>query len=266
VGIRGAFDHAAVCVDRSEAARRALAEAWRLRPERLSVVHVGGGPGAARWLAGLAAEVPGAEAVHLHGPPAERLIAWAGEARPDVLVAASHAGRVAGALGSTARRLAIAAPCPALILPPAVGPGPAAQDGAGPYPHIACCIDDSPASMRALGEARRLRALGPGRLSLVHVSPRALIHEPAGGGPAGAPRDIAHDDREWLAAIAAGVPGADAVPLEGLPPETAVAWARGAHPDLIVASAHRGPLERAMLGSFAGHLAREAPCPVLLTR
>jgi nucleotide-binding universal stress UspA family protein len=266
VGIRGAFDHAAVCVDRSEAARRALAEAWRLRPERLSVVHVGGGPGAARWLARLAAEVPGAEAVHLHGPPAERLIAWAGEARPDVLVAASHAGRVAGALGSTARRLAIAAPCPALILPPAAGPGPAAQDGAGPYPHIACCIDDSPASMRALGEARRLRALGPGRLSLVHVSPRALIHEPAGGGPAGAPRDIAHDDREWLAAIAAGVPGADAVPLEGLPPETAVAWARGAHPDLIVASAHRGPLERAMLGSFAGHLAREAPCPVLLTR
>jgi Universal stress protein family len=38
-----------------------------------------------------------------------------------------------------------------------------------PYPHIACCLDESDGSARALAEARRLRALGPGRLSLVHV-------------------------------------------------------------------------------------------------
>lgn len=48
--------------------------------------------------------------------------------------------------------------------------------------------------------------------------------------------------------------------------EAAMAWAREAHPDLIVAGAHRGPLERALLGSFAAHIAREAPCPALLTR
>jgi nucleotide-binding universal stress UspA family protein len=265
--VRGAFAHAAVCVDRSEAARRALGEARRLRPARLSVVHVGRGAEARRWLDALVAEAAGAEAVHLSGPPAERLIRWARAARPDVLVAASHAGRVPGALGSTARRLAISAPCPALIMPPGVGPGPAPPGpGEAPYAHIACCIDDSPASMRALDEARRLRALGPGALSLVHVTPRALIHEPVGGGAPDAPRDIAHDDRDWLAATAAGVPGADAVPLEGLPPEEAVAWAREASPDLMVAAAHRGPVERAMLGSFAAHLAREAPCPALLTR
>ena len=40
---------------------------------------------------------------------------------------------------------------------------------ASPYPHIACCLDQSEASGRALAEARRLRAFGAGRLSLVHV-------------------------------------------------------------------------------------------------
>jgi nucleotide-binding universal stress UspA family protein len=229
------------------------------------VVHVGLGRDGQPWLEALAAEVPGAETVLLSGIPAQRLIAWARAEHPDVLVAASHAGPVAGVLGSTARRLAMSAPCPTLIVPPGLGPAPAPDAGA-PYAHIACCIDDSPGSMRALDEARRLRALGPGALSLVHVTPLALIAEPAGGAPPGAPRDIADDERDWLAATAAGVPGADAVALEGLPPQAAVAWARAAGPDLIVAAAHRGPVERAMLGSFAGHLAREAPCPVLLTR
>jgi nucleotide-binding universal stress UspA family protein len=227
------------------------------------VVHAG--RDADRHLASLIAGIPGAEPVPLPPrEPAERIIAWAHEARPDALVAASHAGRVEGALGSTARRLATSAPCAALILPPGVGPGPERGPDEAPYAHIACCIDDSEASARALAEARRLRALGPGRLSLVHVSPRALIEEPAGG-PAG-PRDIADVEREWLAGVAAGVHGAEPVALTGLAPETAVGWAREERPDLMVAAAHRGPVQRALLGSFAAHLAREAPCPVLLTR
>ncbi|HSJ73172.1 MAG TPA: universal stress protein [Miltoncostaeaceae bacterium] len=264
--MRGAFAHAAVCADRSDRALSALAEARRLRPERLSVVHVGGGAEARRWLDALAAEAPGAEAVLLSGPTSERLIGWARAERPDLLVAASHGGLVAGVLGSTARRLASSAPCPTLVLPPGVGPGDEPAPGAAPYANIACCIDDSPASMRALEQARRLRALGPGSLSLVHVAPRALIEEPPPGAPPGAPRDVAFDERDWLMATAAGVPGAEAVPLEG-GPEAAVAWARAARPDLMVAGAReRGPVERALLGSFAAHLAREAPCPALLTR
>lgn len=265
---RGAFAHAAACVDRSEAGRRALAEARRLLPARLSVVHVAAAPRLTgrRFLRALVADVPDAEPVLLWGPPADRIVSWAREARPDVVVAASHAGRMAGALGSTARRLAIAAPCPTLIVPPGVEPGSPPAPGEGPYAHVACCIDDSEASMRALAEARRLRALGPGRLSLVHVAPRALIEDPVPGGGPGAPRDIATDQRDWLVATAAAVPGAEAVPLTGVAADTAVAWAREAGPDLIVAAAHRGALERALLGSFAGHLAREAPCPALLTR
>ena len=198
------------------------------------------------------------------GPPADRVLEWAREARPDVLVAASHAGRIEGTLGSFSRRIATSAPCPALILPPGVEPGAEQAPRASPYPHIACCIDDSPASTRTLAEARRLRALGPGMLSLVHVTPRALIDVPA---PSGAgPRDLADEEREWLLATAESVPGAEPVALTGLAPHAAIAWAREARPDLMVAGAHRRGMERALLGSFAAHLAREAPCPALLTR
>jgi nucleotide-binding universal stress UspA family protein len=268
-------------VDRSEADPRGLGGARRFRPERLSVVHVAAVPRplaglgrvrarfggrARRWLDALAAEVPGAQPVLLWGRPADRIVDWAREARPDVLVAASHAARVERVLGSVTRRLATSAPCPTLILPPGVAPGPEPGPGEPPYAHVACCIDDSPASMRALAEARSLRALGPGRLSLVHVAPRALIEAPAPGAGPGAPRDIADDARAWLAATAAVVPGAEPVALTGLAADAAVDWAREARPDLVVAAAYRGALERALLGSFAAHLAREAPCPVLLTR
>jgi nucleotide-binding universal stress UspA family protein len=231
-------------------------------------VHVAGEPVtiAESPLPRLLQDLPEGEPVLLTGRAAERIIAWARDARPDVVVAASHAGRIEGVLGSTTRRLATSAPCPALILPPGVAPSAEADGGPAPYAHIACCIDRSPASLRALAEAQRLRALGPGRLSLVHVSPRALIEAPAPGAPAGAPRDLADDERAWLHATAAGVAGAEPVALTGLAPGAAVDWAREAHPDLIVAAAHRGPVERALLGSFAAHVAREAPCPVLLTR
>jgi nucleotide-binding universal stress UspA family protein len=202
--------------------------------------------------------------VLMWGPPAHRVVEWAREARPDVLVAASHAGRIEGMLGSFTRHIATSAPCPALILPAGVEPAAEPDPGAAPYPHIACCVDDSPASMRALAEARRLCELGPERLSLVHVAPRALIDAPAPSG--GGPRDLADDERAWLLATAESVPGAEPVALTGLAAEAAIAWAREARPDLMVAAAHRSGLERALLGSFAAHLAREAPCPALLTR
>jgi nucleotide-binding universal stress UspA family protein len=204
--------------------------------------------------------------VLLWGPPGERIIAWAREARPDLVIAASHAGRMARALGSTARRLATSAPCATLILPPSVEPGPPPAAGDAPYAHIACCIDDSPASMRALDEARRLRGLGPGRLSLVHATPRALIDDPLAPPSEASARDVAEEERAWLNATAAGVPGSEPVAVTGLAADAAIAWARAEGPDLMVAAAHRGPLERALLGSFAAHLAREAPCPALLTR
>jgi nucleotide-binding universal stress UspA family protein len=122
------------------------------------------------------------------------------------------------------------------------------------WAHVACLVDDSEASAAALREARRLRAQGPGRLSIVHVV-------------FGPPHDVAPGAPGWLTAAAAEGPG-DPVVLAnlGVPGAAACEWAAGARVDLIVASAHRGVRERIMLGSFAGHLVRHAPCPVLLVR
>lgn len=137
-----------------------------------------------------------------------------------------------------------------------------------PYPHIACCVDDTEAARRALAEARRLRAAAPGRLSVVHViaPPNLLVSVAAQlGGGVVHDAELEHEAaRMWLENLVDGMPAAEPVLLEGTPDETAVAWAREAGCDLLVVASHSGPVERALLGSFAGHLGQHAPCPVLL--
>ncbi|HEX2504520.1 MAG TPA: universal stress protein [Miltoncostaeaceae bacterium] len=120
--------------------------------------------------------------------------------------------------------------------------------------HIACCLDESDASAEALREAARLRAHAGARLSVVHVA-------------AGPPHDAAPPAPAWLTAAAVEA-GGQAVLLVnlGLAASAVCEWAADARADLIVASAHRGVRERILLGSFAGHLARHAPCSVLLVR
>lgn len=127
------------------------------------------------------------------------------------------------------------------------------------WSHIACCMDDSPGSAAALAEARRLRAQDTGRLSLVHV-----VYGP----PGEAADAFVEEAQSWLEQAAAGTPSGDAVVLTSLgrPGGAIGAWAGDNEVDLLDASAHRGILERAMLGSFAEYLARHAPCPVLLVR
>jgi nucleotide-binding universal stress UspA family protein len=121
------------------------------------------------------------------------------------------------------------------------------------WTHVACCVDESEASRAALGEAARLSAAA-GRLSVVHVA-------------AGPPRDAARPAPAWLtdAAARAGGHPVHLVNL-GMAASAICEWAAGARVDLIVAAAHRGVRERILLGSFATHLARHAPCPVLLVR
>jgi nucleotide-binding universal stress UspA family protein len=132
-----------------------------------------------------------------------------------------------------------------------------------PYRHIACCIDGSDASEAALAEARRLRALGPGRLTLVHVWSAPLLYgspwEPDLGG-------LRESAKAWLEERAAGVPEAEAVLLEGSPAHAASEWAARHAVDLLVASSHHGAARRAVLGSFTQHLLHHAPCPVLTVR
>jgi nucleotide-binding universal stress UspA family protein len=135
------YDHIAVCLDTSDAGEAALREAAALRaatPGRLTLVHVATPPRIAgysrweppevqtfmlearAWLEGVAAGIPGATAVVLHGDrPAHRVVAWAAESGCDLLVAASHDSALERlGLGGFARHLAHAAPCAVLLARP----------------------------------------------------------------------------------------------------------------------------------------------------
>jgi nucleotide-binding universal stress UspA family protein len=139
------YPHIAVCIDRSDAAEAALAEARALRaaagPGRLSLVHVAPWPllytgeagawapdpedieSAARvWLDGVAAGVPDGEPVLLDGYPPAAVCEWAGAEGVDLLVAASHRGLVERVLlGSFAGYLVRHAPCAVLLTRPKGG-------------------------------------------------------------------------------------------------------------------------------------------------
>jgi nucleotide-binding universal stress UspA family protein len=145
-------------------------------------------------------------------------------------------------------------------------PDPARRPPVVPFRHIACCVDDSPASMEALAEAVALRDLCGARLSVVHVVPRPLLMERGPGEWVPAPEDLVTRRRAWLAGLAAEIPEAEPVALTGNPPSEVCDWAAGTDVDLLLAASHRGRVQRALLGSFATHLAQRAPCAVLLTR
>jgi len=141
------------------------------------------------------------------------------------------------------------------------------ETGPAPYRHIACCVDDSYAARAAAAEAARLRDLGPGRLSLVHVIERPPLPALVAEGAAWYPDEREYESRAraWLADLARDF-RAEPVLLTGYPPAAAAEWAERAGVDLLVAASHRGRVERLLLGSFASYLARHAPCAVLLVR
>lgn len=130
------------------------------------------------------------------------------------------------------------------------------------YAHIACCLDGSPAGDAALAAAMRVRALGPGGLTLVHVMEPG-VHEFEGLAE-GSGAEGAGDIRSWMERMVAICPGSEGVLLEGHPPSVVGEWARDAGVDLLVAVRHRGRVEQLVLGSFAQHLAYRAPCAMML--
>ena len=136
------------------------------------------------------------------------------------------------------------------------------------YEHIACFIDDSDAARRGLAHAASLRALSGARLSVVHVvaSPGYLVSFAASFGGGTLPNsDLEREAAQmWLDEQVRDLEGAEAVILEGHPAAAAVDWVAETGCDLVVVATHRGLTERSMLGSFAGRVAHDAPCPVLL--
>lgn len=135
------------------------------------------------------------------------------------------------------------------------------------FRHIAVCLDRSDAAATALAEARKIHdAAGSTRFSVVHVAPWPLLYTGEAGAWAPDPEDVSSAARAWLDEFMHDVPEAEGVLLDGYPPAVVCEWAAEEDVDLIVAASHRGLVERVLLGSFAGYLARHAPCAVLLTR
>jgi len=134
------------------------------------------------------------------------------------------------------------------------------------YAHIACCCDDSEASGLALAEARRLRSLDPGRLSLVHVVQWPLPHATARASRLPGFEQIVKAERAWLDDLGDAVPEAQPVLLKGEGAAEACRWAAEAGVDLLVVAPHRGPAGRTLLGSFAHYCIHHAPCEVLVVR
>lgn len=132
---------------------------------------------------------------------------------------------------------------------------------------IGCCIDHSPAGEAVVAEGVRLRdASGGAALHLVHVSQPP---PPLRAGPytyVEPDSVVRSEEGGWLERRAQEVPGAMSALLEGDPAEAVCAWAREAGADLLIVARHRGPLSRALHGSFAGRVASGAPCPVLVLR
>jgi len=135
-----------------------------------------------------------------------------------------------------------------------------------PYRHIACCLDDSDAARRALGEARRLRALGPGRLTILHVVEFPVPYATGLGGWVPDPVDLTDVARRWLEDATAGIPDAEVVVLEGHPAGETCDWAAANAVDLLVCAGHRNLAARITLGSFAHYLVNHSPAPVLVMR
>lgn len=136
-----------------------------------------------------------------------------------------------------------------------------------PIRHIAVCVDNSEASLGALDEAWRLHQFVAGsRVTVAHVIASPMVVAGHGAMWLPDPAQLSAGAREWLDELAERYPGAETVLLDGYPPAEVCDWAAHADVDLIVASSSRGLVERVLLGSFAGYLARHAPCSVLLTR
>ncbi len=122
-----------------------------------------------------------------------------------------------------------------------------------PFCHIACCVDDSPASLDALATAIRLCRAAAGSLTVVHA-----VGSPASGESESAARRLLED--------AARETGARTALVYGHPSVAIGRWAAEEGIDLLVAASHRGHVARIALGSFACHLAHHSPCSLLLTR
>jgi nucleotide-binding universal stress UspA family protein len=148
-------------------------------------------------------------------------------------------------------------------------PGPAPR-----YRRVLVPLDGTPFSEAALRPAAEIAARSGGSLRLASVLTQ-------GSGPALHVEPVTHETERPVEGMAALEDYLDEVSgrvreswscdvearmlTEGEPTDALVAYAKDLEADLVVAATHtRGLIVRALVGSTATDLVREAPCPVLL--
>ena len=72
--------------------------------------------------------------------------------------------------------------------------------------------------------------------------------------------------RDELDALAASIPGAEGVVIEGHSGRSILDWAEANKPDLIVIASHRPGMQDLLLGSTASQVVRHAGCAVHVVR
>lgn len=137
---------------------------------------------------------------------------------------------------------------------------------APPFPSIACCIDDSPASEEALERAVALRDATGADLTLVHAGPFPLLVDEVDGVEVVRREDLNAHARAWIERRGREVPGVRTAFLQGLAGPAICEWAADEGVDLLVTGAGHGRLEGLLLGSISRHVVDHAPCPVLVVR
>jgi nucleotide-binding universal stress UspA family protein len=171
-------------------------------------------------------------------------------------------------LGSVTDQLLREAGSAILLLPPAVT---AAAPDDRPFTHVVVPLDGSELAERALDHAAEFARNDGAQLTLVEVSPPALVH--AFAESTGIMEDTAELAREYLAKRSATLSTIAHRPecavLEGGDPVAVqiLNYADAHKADLIVLSTHgRGGLRRLVLGSVADKVIRGSPVPVLITK
>ncbi len=132
--------------------------------------------------------------------------------------------------------------------------------------HIACCIDDTPASEKALAHARELAEATGARLTLVHAGPFPLLVQEVDGREVVRREDLNAASRAWLERRARDVPGAVPAFVQGVAGPAVCDWAADADVDLLITGGCNGRVRGLLLGSFSRHVVENAPCPVLVVR
>lgn len=217
-------------------------------------------------LAGSLAAERGRVAVE-QGSPVERIIRLAEEQRADVIAIGEHGsdGGLREILGTTAERLLHRSPVPVLV-----GRRPGEQGVA----RILAAVDGSEMAERVLAWTHLLAGLHGAHTTLLTVVEPPIYGDYLGIAPGPVEADEVGEGRrkstaEWLEGLAreAGLAPerTRAVASQGVPGEEIVEAARRDRADLVVVGS-RGPgtAGRLFLGSVAGDVIRDAPCPVLV--